>query len=694
MKETVADYLEKKSIVAALKYVGSNIINLLPVQNGLLPITDLEGSLLGYVEVCSLIENCLPANSMESLKILSPDHIKTFPSSMTLEELILFEQEIYPLLDKDSKFLGTVTRKEILEHLYNLTCIKLSELEAVFSSAHNGIVSINEKGIITLFNAAAENLSGLKKEQAIGKYIADVLVPTGLLDVIRTGKGQSSTKYQVGVRKYITNRTPILQKGKVVGAVGVFQEISEIEIISQELNSVKALNKELSTIIKSSYDGVLVTDENGVVLKANKACERMLGVSEEQLLNKSLHGSDSYSQYLNPVIEKIFKLRSPITSLENTPTNNALLITANPVFDEQSKINRIVINVRDMTELNQLRNQLKYTKGLSDQYHNELTELRNKYVLEPDIIAQSHKMRELISMVTRIAKFDSTVLLLGESGVGKEVIAKMLHDNSSRRKHPFVKINCGAIPENLLEAELFGYEGGSFTGASKGGKIGLFETANKGTVLLDEIGDLPLKLQVKLLRVLQEKEILPIGGNKAKKIDVRIIGATNLDLLKMMEEGLFRQDLYFRLHVVPINIPPLRERREDIIPLINALLKNLEKKYEIKKEISQEALDVFYYYEWPGNIRELENAIEQVFVTSPQDYIMLEHIPDFLFNKEREMHKEISVNKLLPLREAIKEVENQLIKKAIDELGNTYKAAEVLKVNQSTIWRKWKKLKK
>ncbi len=693
MKETGAFLIkERNKENPKPEITKGKFVELALPQNTLFPITNQENFLVGFLDSIKILQSCLENNPEVINNELYSGDIKTFSGDMPLKKLILEEQQIYPLLDKNSLLIGTLTRNEILEYLYSQTSLKLAELEAVFSSAHNGIVSINEKGMITSFNAAAEKISGLTKEQALGKYIADVLVPTGLLDVVKTGKGQNSTKYQVGKRKYITNRTPILQKGITVGAVGIFQEISEIETISEELNSVKELNKELSTILKSSYDGVLVADKEGVILKANKACERILNISEEDLLNSRIHGPDN-NLFLNPIIEKVLKSRNPITSLETTANNNTLLVTANPVFDEQSKINRVVINVRDMTELNQLRDKLKYTKELSNQYHYELTELRNKYVLDPGIIAHSGKMRELINMVMRVAKFDSTVLLLGESGVGKEVIAKMFHNNSNRRKYPFVKINCGAIPENLLEAELFGYEPGSFTGASKGGKMGLFEVANKGTVLLDEIGDLPLKLQVKLLRVLQEKEILRIGGSMPQSIDVRIIGATNQDILKMVDNGTFRQDLYFRLHVVPINIPPLRERREDIVPLIYSLLKKLEKKYEIKKELSQETIDAFMSYEWPGNIRELENVIEQLFVTSQQDVITPSQIPAYLFRKDEDTNKGISVNKLLPLKKAIEEVENQLIKRAMSELGNTYKVAEALDVNQSTIWRKWSKLK-
>lgn len=649
-----------------------------------------QGELMGFLDGPSLVAG-FPRGNKQVQELLRKD-IRVYPDSASLEELLCDKQGVYPIENEKNELVGILSREEVMEYLYNQTCLKLTELQAVFSSAHNGIVSIDTNGIITSFNPAAEKLSSVKKENALGRYIADVLVPTGLLDVVRTGENQFSTRYQVGKRKYITNRTPIIQKGKLVGAVGVFQEISEIDVISQELNSVKELNEELSAILESSYDGVMVTDKEGNLLKTNKACARITGISREDLLNSTVQDLMKMKLFSKPVVERVCKSGQPITFLETLTLDKTLLITASPVFDQQGEIKRIVINVRDMTELNELRDKLKYTRELSDQYQYELTELRSKYVLDLGVVAHSRTMKELINLAMRVAKFDSSVLLLGESGVGKEIIAKMIHDNSSRRKEPFIKINCGAIPENLLEAELFGYESGAFTGASREGKMGLFEVANKGTILLDEVGDLPFSLQVKLLRVLQEKEILRIGGNKPRRICVRIVAATNKDLKKMVEQGSFRQDLFFRLHVVPIKISPLRERVEDISPLIFLLLKKLEMKYGLKKEITSEAMDTFLAYNWPGNIRELENVIEQLFVTSPGNAIGSESIPSYM-KKQENYNGGVSVSRLLPLKEAIEEVENQLVERAMKEMGNTYKAAEALDVNQSTIWRKWKKLK-
>ncbi len=653
---------------------------------------DENKSFLGVVDASLLLTDYLREKNIDDFSGYLLNGIQPFSHYTTLAELSGAKQVVYPILDDVGLFMGFLEKAQVLDFLNNWFGLKLSELEAVFSSAHNGIVSIDSEGVITSFNPAAEKLSGIPVEKALGNYIADILVPTGLLEVVATGKSELSFKYQVGKRKYITNRTPIIQQGKITGAVGVFQEISEIERISQELNSVKELNKELLAILESSYDGVIVTDLQGSILKANKACKRVTGIKESETIT-SLHEIIEKNIFSKPIIEKMCELAQPVTTLVSIGSENALLITASPVLNEKGTVSRIVINVRDMTELNQLRHQLRYTKELSDQYQSELTKLKNKFIMEPGIVTSSRQMKELISMALRVANFDSSVLILGESGVGKEVIAKLIHNNSSRSKNPFVKINCGAIPENLLEAELFGYEPGAFTGATKDGRIGLFEVANKGTLLLDEVGDMPPKLQVKLLRVIQEREVLRVGSSKPRSIDVRIIAATNKDLQRLVEAGAFRQDLYFRLHVVPIKVPPLRERRDDIVPIVFSLLKKLEKKYKIKKELSPEVIDLFVLRDWPGNIRELENVVEQLFVTSPEDVIKVCHMPSYLIQKDSEDgFKAVEVNRLMPLKEAIEELEKQLISKAMSDLGNTYKAAEALAVNQSTVWRKWKKI--
>lgn len=313
---------------------------------------------------------------------------------------------------------------------------------------------------------------------------------------------------------------------------------------------------------------------------------------------------------------------------------------------------------------------------------------------ENAVIAYSVEMGKILDLAAKVAQVNSTVLISGESGVGKEVVARFVHNVSLRKNGPFVTINCGAIPPNLLESELFGYEAGAFTGAKRQGKPGMIETASSGTLFLDEISELPLDLQVKLLQVIQEHRLIRVGGIEPIDVDIRIIAATNRDLAKMVEKGEFRADLYYRLNVVPIVIPPLRERRDDVIPLIYHFLAKHNNAHRYNKTISRKAREVLTKYSWPGNVRELENLIERLVVTVERDEIDVEDLPDYVKGGSGDQGPKVIVEGVIPLRQAVEEVERQLIKHAKEEHETTYEMAEALGVNQSTVVRKLKKYAK
>lgn len=311
------------------------------------------------------------------------------------------------------------------------------------------------------------------------------------------------------------------------------------------------------------------------------------------------------------------------------------------------------------------------------------------------IVAKSEAMFDVVKLVNQIAPLDCTVLILGESGVGKEVVAKLIHENSSVKDGPFIKVNCGAIPENLLESEFFGYEQGAFTGANKDGKLGKFEMAHNGTILLDEIGDLPIHLQVKLLRVLQDREVVRIGGNATRPVNIRLIAATNKNLIEMVKQGNFREDLYYRLNVVPLWIPPLKERREDIMPLIGHFKRKFHAKYGIDRNCSSEVTKVFQTYDWPGNVRELENTVERLYVmpefgTDITADILMRHY----LNSNWQQHGNglVTVHKLGQLKPAVEEVEKKMIIMAVERFGTAKQAAAFLGIDESTISRKLKKI--
>ncbi|SHH51710.1 PAS domain S-box-containing protein [Caloranaerobacter azorensis DSM 13643] len=461
-----------------------------------------------------------------------------------------------------------------------------------------------------------------------------------------------------------------------------------VEQLSETLKETKNLKDELEAVIESSYDGLVVTDGNGRILKTNSAWRKMVGYKTKK--EESVKDMENKNIIFPSATLLVLKEKRRISFIQYAHNDKEYLATATPIFDNDSSVKMVVTNIRDIDELNRLREQIEETRKLQ-KYHKETKRIKYKDYYNENIVVNSIEFGEVLGLASSVAKVDSTVLILGESGVGKEIVANFIHNLSIRKDKPFIKINCGAIPENLIESELFGYETGAFTGAKKKGKPGLIELADEGTLFLDEIGELPLNLQVKLLRVIQERKIMRIGGIKEKYVDVRIIAATNRDLYKMVQRGEFRADLYYRLNVVPIEIPPLRKRKTDILPLCYHFLDIFNSKYRCNKRLSKSVEKILEDYNWPGNVRELENLIERVVVTTPGDIIDVKDLPMFLLENTNDGSKKIDIEGIMPLREAVELVEKKLIKRAYKQCKSTYEMAKVLGVNQSTVVRKIQK---
>jgi PAS domain S-box-containing protein/TyrR family helix-turn-helix protein len=485
---------------------------------------------------------------------------------------------------------------------------------------------------------------------------------------------------------FISNRSPIIKDGEIIGAVGVLQDISELEELSRELKYVKELNEELDAIIESSYDGLYITDGNGMTLRLNQAFEMITGVNGREFLGRYVDDIAQEGIVSESVSSLALARKETVTIIQETRSGKTTLATGSPVFDKNGNIFRVVCNVRDITELNMLKQKLEKVQGLSQHYESQLKTLRI-YSGTDKIISKSSEMRKLLETVVRLAEVDSTILINGESGTGKELIAETIHNHSARAKKPFIKVNCGAIPENLMESELFGYDYGAFTGAKKEGKAGYFELAHEGTLFLDEIGDLPFNLQVKLLRVLQSKEINRVGGRQALKVDTRILAATNRNLLEMVQKKQFREDLFYRLHVIPVIIPPLRDRKEDIPSLIVHFIALFNRKYRLNKRICPDVVDILMAYDWPGNVRELENLIERLVVISSSDIISRDELPIHLGSAVLDS-PQVSVSAIVPLKEAVESVEKQLLERAFAQYRTTRQIAKKLEVNASTVVRK------
>jgi len=571
---------------------------------------------------------------------------------------------------------------------------KMGEICFVFDSSHNGIMVIDNKGTVILYNKSAGRL--LKKDPTllIGRHISEIF-PEAWTDfkmILKTGISQIGRKVTIGDFTIVANRTPIKFGDDILGVLSVFQDSFEYEKIITELECYKTINKQLDAIIESSYDGLYVTDGKANTLRVNEAYERISGLKAEDVIGQNMQELVDKGFFNQSVTLEVLKTGKPVTIMQDILGGKKVLVTGNPIFsDDGTNIMLVLTNVRDITELDILRRKLEGSRRISEHYLSELKELRLRDLKDHNFIVKSEKMRNIVQMALRIAEVDTSILISGETGVGKGLLAKIIHNNSLRSEKTFLKINCGAIPETLLESELFGYIKGAFTGARPDGKPGLFEVAEGGTIFLDEIGELPLNLQVKLLDVLEERQATRLGSTKPYNVDVRIISATNKDLKKMVNQKKFREDLFYRLMVVPIHIPPLRERKEDIFPLINFFLENFNRSLKRKKRILRDALDFLIVYSYPGNIRELKNLIERLVVVSESDLIGMENIPLSLLGKESSYHLPKGCNMILDLNRFLRNIECSLITEAIKQCGTTYKAAKYLGINQSTVVRKSQK---
>lgn len=396
--------------------------------------------------------------------------------------------------------------------------------------------------------------------------------------------------------------------------------------VTKIFSTLSEASERLNAIIEHSFDGIFITDAKANVIRINHAYEVITGLKKEEVLGKNMADLVRNKLISESGSLQVIKTKQPVTLQQCFRSGKEALVTSSPIFDADGNFIMIVTNVRDLTEIYNLKAVVQEKTAAMDRLAMELEHLQTTSEDNQEIIAKDETTLAAMLLANRVASMDTTVILLGETGVGKEVMARYIFQHSHRAKNSFIKVNCGAIPENLIESELFGYEGGAFTGANKNGKIGLFELANKGTLFLDEIGELPKDMQVKLLRVLQEQEILRVGGTKPVKIDVRIIAATNRNLEEMVKDGTFREDLYYRLTVFPISIPPLRMRKKDIIPLALSFLEKLNQKYQLKKYFTDLSMQLLHEYDWPGNIRELKNIVERAIIISPSDAIKPEDL--------------------------------------------------------------------
>ncbi|MEG6520634.1 sigma-54 interaction domain-containing protein [Desulfotomaculum sp. 1211_IL3151] len=465
--------------------------------------------------------------------------------------------------------------------------------------------------------------------------------------------------------------------------------------MSKQPDKAHKIEDFFDSVLDIFYDGIYITDANGQTIKVNSMYEKLTGLKKEDLLGRLVTDLENEGVYTSPLNPTIVKTGKPQTSVQVNKEGRRVVVNGYPVFDKEGKVVYVVTYVRDVTVLSQLKEQIASQADLIEKYHQEARYLRKSNFQDSQTIVESPKMKNLMQLLKRIAATDTTVLLLGETGVGKDVFARKIHEYSSRKDQPFFKINCATIPENLIESELFGYDPGAFSGASAKGKPGYFELADKGTLFLDEMGELPLPMQAKLLRVLQDQEVMRVGSTRIKRVDVRFIAATNRNLEEAIKDGSFRSDLYYRLRVAVLDIPPLRERKEEIIPLINYFLDKFNIKYKKHIHFSPSVKNYLLHYKWTGNVREVENLIQGLVVTQEKDILDVTDLPSYFIaddNHKDQLFQPESFNMGdRTLSEMMDSFERELLKRALELHGTISNVAQVLGMDRSTIFRKLKK---
>ncbi len=569
------------------------------------------------------------------------------------------------------------TRNNLLDHILN--------------STHDAIIAIDAEGNVFLFNSAAEKLSGKKADEVIGKAVKEVIPNTRLDRILETGTPEISQKQDLADTTVVTNRVPVRDRnGNLVGAVAVFRDITEFKTLAEEITNLKQIQSLLSAVINSTQDAISVVDQFGNGLLINPAYTRLTGFMEKDVIGRpaTVDIAEGESVHL-----EVLKTKRLVTNarMKVGPMKRPVVVNGAPVIVD-GELKGSVAVIRDVSEIMQLTDELERIKSI-------VRGSEPKYSFE-DVVAESPLMIQSVEQARRVSAIPVTVLIRGESGTGKELFAHAIHNASPRRNKPFVRVNCAALPKSLLESELFGYVEGAFTGARKGGRKGLFQEADGGTLFLDEIGVMDLSVQASLLRVLQEREIMRIGDSKPTPVDVRVIAATNVPLEQMVSSGNFREDLYYRLNVIPIFIPPLRQHPEDLPGLCKHLLRKLNQSYgRSVTGIDDAAMGIFKSYKWPGNVRELENVLGRAIINMKHqdEIIRAEHLPPlgrgvYTTYLETEKPSDSADSTAYALRKAVERAEINAIQRALEETScNKTRAAHLLDISIRSLYYKMQK---
>ncbi|MHC1761019.1 MAG: sigma 54-interacting transcriptional regulator [Negativicutes bacterium] len=647
------------------------------------PILDDKGFLCGILTPADIINAVVDGcSAVEPVGQVMTRSVTSVRSDDSLDQVRKARFKCLPVISVDNRVVGMISSADILNAYEKQLQQSTDEVRALINSAHEGIIGINAFGIVTIYNEAVSKLVGLSTEEALGRTLAEVMPNSGLKRVLETGQAERDCEFMLGGRTVISNRSPVFQGCKVVGALGIMQDASEFRELVTQLLDVQNHIEDLQTVFETAHYGIVVVDDNGIILRLNKAYEDIFNVDRDDLVGR-------------PVIEMIEDTKLHMVARTGIPEfgeiqnfkGRQIIVNRIPIF-KNGKISGAIGEAlfKDISEVSYLLNRVQHLERQVSRYRRELDELSgNKDSARQSfasIIGSSRILTKTKNLALRAAQSDNNVLLLGESGTGKELFARAIHNASKRYSMPLIAINCAAVPADLLESELFGYDEGAFTGAKKGGKKGKFELADKGMLFLDEIGDMPLPMQAKILRVIEDSKIDRIGGNKSVHCNVRIIAATNKPLTFMVKQGTFREDLFYRLNVIRIHLPPLRDRREDIGEHIETLLPEICRASSRPiMQFAPETMELIREYSWPGNVRELMNLLKQLAATVESGIIMPHHLLD--------IDKAFALNRI---GASVSGNEQSRVSQALTiSKGNKALAAKLLGWHRSTLYAKLKK---
>ncbi|WP_369902689.1 sigma 54-interacting transcriptional regulator [Bacillus manliponensis] len=681
--------MKQKVLIIGAGKGGSAILELLQKSNifEVVAIVDIDKEAIGlqlakklHIETGENWEKFLTEDIDVIFDMTGDYHMYEHLLKRKFETMLLVPGEIANIVAKMSH------EKELLiEKLKEQT----KQRDLILNSTHDGMIVIDKEGTILLFNKSAQRMTGYKKEVVIGRYILEVIPMSKLLRVVRTEQIEVNQELTLeNGKKIITTRIPILnEEGNVQGAFAVFKDITEIVDLAEEVTNLKEVQTLLEAIIHSSEEAISVVDEQGHGLVINPAYTKLTGLSEDEIIGKPATTDIVEGESMHM---KVLRTRRAVRGIHMKigQKKRDVIVNVAPVIVDGILKGSVGV-IRDVSEIRKLTTELDRARQI-------IRTLEAKYEFD-DIVGTSEGIMAAIEQAKLGANTPATVLLRGESGTGKELFAHAIHNGSDRKYNKFVRVNCAAISETLLESELFGYEEGAFSGARRGGKRGLFEEANNGSIFLDEIGELSASTQAKLLRVLQEKEIVKVGGTKPIPINVRIIAATHVNLEKAIIDGEFREDLYYRLNKIPIQIPSLRQRREDISLIAERLIQKINQDYGRNVEgLTDEAAWYLQSYDWPGNVRELENILGRaiIFMNYNETYIDVKHLPPLHKEEKMKVQHQHAVHEEeeKTLDDLVIEFEGNLISEYLSKFdGNKTKTAKALGISVRNLYYKLEK---